>query len=168
MKLVKDQESLLAQLPVEAYVEHVQGDKMLPEPDQAFAVSVFDAWLGKARYHELDCDEAEQARRNEQHNNFCHLLRENYEVFAIRWSEVGEPAVPILYEFSSEAEFQKFTDAHDIERSGSDFFILAVPALGCIYDQNWDDTNVLWFSPQTGTRCLEELISRAGLHIIQY
>lgn len=154
---------------LDRFIAHLDTElSTAPTPQVAFAISAFDAWLGPKRYHELDCDDAERFRRDERLNELCRLLRERFTVLAIRFRDFEESDIPIVYEFSSDAEYLEFVDAHDGERSGSEFFVLVIPELACVYEQHWDFTNILWFSPATDLVRLRELISQAGLHVIEF
>ncbi len=134
----------------------------------AVAVSVFDGWLGPKRCHELDCDPVEQSRRNARHNDLCFALRRQNEVFAIRCRGRHANRRLVFRRFVSDEEFLGYVDANDMARTSNEFFVLAVPALGLIYEQHWDDTNIAWFTRADGVECLRDLANQAGLHLFRF
>lgn len=134
----------------------------------AVAVSVFDGWLGPERYHELDCDPVEQSRRNARHNDLCFALRRQYEVFAIRCRGRRANRRVVFRRFVSDEEFLGYVDANDRARTSKQFFVLAVPALGLIYEQHWDDTNIAWCTQADGVERLRDLAKQAGLHLFSF
>jgi hypothetical protein len=139
-----------------------------PTRDTAIAVSVFDAWLGPERYSELTCDTAEQRRRNMRHNDLCVALRGRYDVFAIRRRGRYANRRLMFRHFESDGAFQKYVDANDMARTANQFFALAVPALGLIYEQHWDDTNIAWFTHPDGLQSLAQLASEVGLYVLSF
>jgi len=150
-------------LPVKPVLTYAQAK----EPN-AFAVSIFDAWLGMEHYGELDCDADEQRRRNERHNVFCRALRDQYEVFAIRRRGHNTNKRLVLREFSSNEEFLCYIDANEGGRPWRGFFLLAIPALGVIYEQHWDETNIVWCHSASGAVAFRLLAESVGLHALQF
>lgn len=134
----------------------------------AVAISVFDAWLGPERYHELECSPAEQSRRNTRHNNLCLKLRRERKVFAVRCRGRCPNRRAVFRRFVSDTEFQEYVDANDMDRTSKNFFVLAVPALGLIYEQHWDDTNIAWLNSADSVEHLRDLAMQADLHLLNF
>jgi len=139
-----------------------------PKEPNAFAVSIFDAWLGIERYGELDFDADEQRCRNERHNALCRALRDQYEVFAMRRRGHNTSKRLVLREFSSNEEFLCYIDANECGRLWRGFFLLAIPALGVIYEQHWDETNIVWCHSASGAAAFRLLAESVGLHALQF
>ena len=68
----------------------------------------------------------------------------------------------------SDAEFQEYVDANDMGRTSRQFFILAVPALGLIYEQHWDDTNIAWLARADSLEQFRDLATQADLHLLTF
>ena len=157
-----------ASVPTRRYLAHIQGSRAESIQRSAVAVSVFDAWLGPERYHELECDSAEQARRNDSHNKLCFALRRQYEVFAVRCRGRHANRRAVFRRFVSDNEFQEYVDANNRDRNSQQFFVLAVPALGLLYEQHWDDTNIAWLARADSVEHLRDLAAQAGLHVLSF
>ena len=157
------QKQLVASVPARRYLAHPR-----PTSETAVAVSVFNSWLGPERSSELDCDDVEQARRNARHNALCSAMRERYEVFAVRLRGRGGSRRVVLRGFTSDADFHRYIDASDRSRTSNQFFVLAVPTLGIIYEQHWDDTNIAWVTHAEGAQQLRELAAISGLHVLTF
>ena len=121
-------------------------------------ISIFGQWLGKENLERLDCkDELERAERDER------LLAHWTQVFD------GTP----VYRFVDgkvrcETDRGAFLDAcrNKPDKTSEDFMFVLLPELGAYYKEDWDDTNVVWYSDLQRIQPLFDWAREIGLHIL--
>ena len=121
-------------------------------------ISVFDRWLGKENLGLLDCrDESERSERDER------LLA--------HWTQVFD-RTPV-YRFADgtvrrETDRGFFLDAcrDRPDKVSEDFAFVLLPALGAYYKEDWDDTNVVWYSDELTVQPLFDWAVKCELHVL--
>jgi len=133
----------------------------LEEPDlpRKF-VSIFDRWLGKENYGQLDCkNDAERAERNERLLSHWEMIFERTPVFMLNETGVLTEAVN-RESFFSKCEYGGW-------KGSADFVFVLLPALGAYYQEHWDDTNVVWYSDIKKAQPLFDWAIASGLHTLE-
>ena len=140
---------------------HPEGDDVDWFPLDKIAISVFDGWLGPKNYHLLDCkDDAEREDRNRRMLSFWMKIYDSYEVLCrVNDCEFERETNRLKYESSC---------AYDGNRPGNRFQCILIPELTAIYHENWDDTNVLWYSNRNDIEPLISMAIESGLYSIEY
>ena len=137
--------------------------------DSKIAISVFDRWLGIDNLHLLDCKSIEE-RVERDTRMLCF------------WNSVFESTNVYTYESSSQqADSQKITFMHYVEKesyledcksrpdkSSDQFQFIILPEFQAIYQESWDDTNIMWFVSRKKIEPLLEQVNACGLHVIEF
>ena len=138
----------------------------MDEDDDAFplskvAISVFDRWLGEKDLHLLDCKDIEE--REDRNRRMLSLWMKIYDKCEIRCRGDND-------EFRLEPNRVAYESrcAYDGDRPGSEFQCILIPEFTAIYYENWDDTNVLWYSRRDDVQPLISMALNCGLHAIEF
>ncbi len=131
----------------------------LEEPDLPRKyVSIFDRWIGKENYGQLDCkNDAERAERNERLLSHWAKVFDRTPVFRLADGKV-----------KLETDRESFLDVCRFrpDKPGFEFAFVLIPELGAYYKEEWDDTNVVWYSDEVTVQPLFDWAVECGLHVL--
>lgn len=120
-------------------------------------VSVFDGWLGEDHYHLLECrDEIERQERNNKLLSHWELIIDRTPVFFL--NEKGH-----VHQSTDRHAFLAWCQYSDTKE---DFAYVLLPAIGAYYKEDWEDTNVVWYSDRKKAQPLFDWANECGLHVL--
>jgi hypothetical protein len=121
-------------------------------------ISIFNQWVGKENLGRLDCrDESERAERDERLLAHWAQIFDCTPVYRIAGGTVRR-----------ETDRGSFLDAcrNRPDKVSEDFAFVLLPELGAYYKEDWDDTNVVWYSDLQGVQPLFDWAHEFGLHVL--
>ena len=134
-------------------------------PFQKVAVSIFADWLGAENLSQLDCHSLEE--REERNRKLLDLCAKCYDSTVI-YTLHRDPSEPDKLTKVTNRETFLAKCAWSGEKTSQDFFVLFLPEFGAIYQESWDDTNILWYREENLIGPLLSLVYECGLHILRY
>jgi hypothetical protein len=122
-------------------------------------ISIFDHYLELEEARELidSVVPAERTRRDVLWHAFNRRLIESTPCYGFKWVRAGKPK--FLQPRSRQQLLEKLCCPEPRE-------VLALPTFGCIYQQYWDDTNLLYFKDATRVQPFVRLAAQCGLHVL--
>ena len=143
-------------------VDLVVADPM-PEQYEYLTISIFDHWLSSEEADDLlsEVGADEQSRRNASFNRFNEIMIKNTEVLLVSLCGIR----------GSKVRFKEFTfiDAKRayLAQSGRQVYTVALPALGAVYFEGFDDTNHFFLNEPDSKGQIEDWAEQAGLYVLQ-
>ena len=154
---------ILARFP--SLTEMLFGER--PSAYEYRAVSIFDAWLGKARSQELDEAQADYDARSIPLDQFNRLLLTKIEALGIAVDVPLNVDSPTLHEFTSPEEAQQYAQHCDADAASDGFFRLILPEVEAVYLESWDFTNVFFLLNLSCLPLINEPAEQAGVHVLE-
>jgi hypothetical protein len=145
-------------------------DILCGEDDSSYeyrAISVFDAWLGPSRYHELDCNSATSQERDRRLDGFSSRLLSVTQVLRLELGDQADGSPVVALPFESQLEAQGYARQASPDTSGSDFFKLLFPDWRCVYLEAWDFTNVFYLRDLEPLDEIHQLAKDSGLFVLE-
>ena len=132
------------------------------------AISIFDRWLEKD-LHLLDCKSVEEREeRNARMLCFWEAIFDLTSIYAFRrnYQQKSSPTVKLL-RYTDKAKY--IADCvHHPDKTSDRFQFIILPEFQAIYQENWDDTNVLWFVFREKVEPLLQQAAKCGLFAVEY
>jgi len=136
---------------------------------KTLSITVFDHWLSREESCELleGVSPEGQALRDARHAKFCALLVAGTRVlsFAFR-RRAGDRLV--FREFTSQTALSKYCTPNGGRTLGHRNFYVALPELGCVLYESWDDTHHFYFTDPVAMNPLHEWAQQSGLHLLSH
>ncbi len=121
-------------------------------------ISVFDQWLGKEKAELLDCkNDGERLERNQRLLAHWARLFDGTPVFRLLNGEIVRET-----DRDSFLDYCRFRPA----KKATEFAFVLLPELGSYYKEDWDDTNIVWYSDEAAVQPLFQSAVECGLHVI--
>jgi hypothetical protein len=117
-------------------------------------VSIFDGWLGVEKLHELDVVTENEWKK---FNALIKQISNRYEVCVVNFESKTCSTV-------SNVDSILDTYIESMDKEGSQFTSLVIPALNCVLAEHWDYTYIIWHKNNGAIDALKPLIRAAGLY----
>ena len=131
------------------------------------AISVFDAWLGPSRYHELDCDAATYQERERRLDDFSSRLLSATQVLRLKIGDGADGSPVAVIPFESKLEVQQYARQSSPDTPGGEFFQLMLPDWRCVYLESWNFANVFFLRDLGPLDEIRQLARDAGLFVLE-
>ena len=137
----------------------IKGDCDIPM--ERVGISVFDDWLGSDRLHLLDCKSYDE--RNDRNRRLLAFWGEIYDGYCVlSRTDAGDFAAPANRDiYLDECRYEP-------DRTSTEFQCIIIFDLLAIYQEHWDDTNVLWYSDRGRIKPLLQMATSCGLNVLEY
>lgn len=132
------------------------------------AISVFDRWLGED-LHLLDCKlQGEREEREVRKLCFWESIFESTSVYTYRSTsqKVASQNIELMRYVDKERYLADC--AYNPEKTSAQFQFVILPEFQAVYQENWDDTNVLWFTAREKVEPLLQQAGNCGLFVLEY
>ena len=132
------------------------------------AISVFDRWLGKD-VSLLDCKtQGEREERNARMLCFWQVIFELTDVYTYKSSlQRAETRTVEFMRYLNKASYLEDC-AYKTDRTSDQFQFIVLPEFLAVYQEDWDDANVLWFVSREKVEPLLKRADDCGLFAIEY
>ena len=130
-------------------------------------ISVFDHWLTKDEADKLifiDNDKNELNRRREKFERVIEGLYNSTETYLWKYKRNYRIFIkkPLTY-----TDLLKKCDFNNLWSQSGRRYSLILPEFSAIYNEEWDWTNIIWYSYEMKIKPILEIAEKAGLHILK-
>lgn len=122
-------------------------------------ISVFPRWLGENQIDQLDCaNDAEREARDEKLLALWERIFLRTRVFTLLDKKLQQAKG--IHDFLSYCKPRR-------DKPATDFAFVLLPDLGAYYKEDWDDTNVAWYSKLSTAQPLFDWALESGLYVLE-
>ena len=133
------------------------------------AISVFNRWLGKDNLHLIDCrSNKEREERNSRMLCFWKSIYNSTNVYSYESISQKPDSQKINFVRYVNKEAYLKDCAYNPEKTSDQFQFVILPEFEALYYENWDDTNVLWYTSKEKIEPLLEQVGICGLYLIDF
>lgn len=130
-------------------------------------ISVFDHWLTNDEADNLifiDDDKNELIKRREKFEKVIVDLYETTEIYLWKYKRNHRLFIqkPLTY-----TDLLKKCDFNNLWSQSGRRYSLILPEFSAIYNEEWDWTNIIWYSDEMKIKPILEIAEKAGLHILK-
>lgn len=130
-------------------------------------ISVFDHWLTKDETDNLifiDNDKNELKRRREKFEKVIEGLYKSTETYLWKYKRNYRVFIqkPLIYN-----DLLKKCDFNNLWSQSGRRYSLILPEFSAIYNEEWDWTNIIWYTDEIKIEPIIEIAEKAGLHILK-
>jgi len=130
-------------------------------------ISVFDHWLTKDEADKLifiDNDKNELNRRREKFERVIDGLYNSTETYIWKYKRNYRIFIkkPLTY-----TDLLKKCDFNNLWSQSGRRYSLILPEFSAIYNEEWDWTNIIWYSDEMKIKPILEIAEKSGLHILK-
>lgn len=130
-------------------------------------ISVFDHWLTKDEADNLifiDNDKNELKRRREKFEKVIEGLYKSTETYLWKYKRNYRVFIkkPLTYN-----DLLKKCDFNNLWSQSGRRYSLILPEFSAIYNEEWDWTNIIWYTDEMKIGPIIEIAEKTGLHILK-
>ena len=129
------------------------------------AVSVFDHWLDQGEANRLlsNVSNCEQKLRDEKFDQLSRIIISTTDVYNFTIKGKGAKSSIVFREFTSDKFKEEYMMSASNYVSSNLFFHVALPELGALYFESWDDTNVFYLRNDDHKDLIKSWANKCGL-----